>query len=84
MKPENVNPSNFKVEQVVYNKDGFSIAIGVWVDDGSRRFAMRWDGETDSAIGYPNSRSNPMWFQLSEDIYGIINAMFQKCDIELQ
>jgi len=28
MRPEDVNPSNFKVEKIIYNKDNFSIAIG--------------------------------------------------------
>jgi hypothetical protein len=29
-KPENVNPSNFKVLKILFNNDSFSIAYGIW------------------------------------------------------
>lgn len=40
MKAKDVNPSNFKVENVVFENDDFSIAIGIW-ENGERRMAMR-------------------------------------------
>ena len=30
MKAKDVNPSNFKVENVVFENDDFSITIGIW------------------------------------------------------
>ena len=53
MRPEDVNPSNFKVEKIIYNKDNFSIAIGEWKEDNSTRFAMRWN-EGKTIAGYPS------------------------------
>jgi hypothetical protein len=50
--PEDVNPSNFEVDRVIYNQGGFSIAIGTWVEDETERFSMRWN-EVPTAIGYP-------------------------------
>jgi len=74
MKPENANPKNFKVEKVIYNQDNFAIAIGVWQDDQTRRFAMRWNGGDDDA-GYPSVFANPMWFQLPQDIKGVLESI---------
>ncbi len=65
MKPENVNPKNFKVIDVVYNHKDFSVAYGKWTDNGKKRLAMRWNGG-DKDKGYPSVFDNPMWFQLPE------------------
>ena len=78
MKPEDVNPSNFKVEKILYNKNGFSIAIGIWRENGHRRFAMRWNEQgsrpaTDK--GYPSVFQHPMWFQLPNDVNDIIQVL---------
>ena len=61
--PLKVNPANFVVHEILYNLNGFSIAIGLW-EDGSKRIAMRWDGEADDDNGYPKTFGHPMWFQL--------------------
>ena len=82
MQPENVNPGNFHVENIVYNHDGFSIAIGIWQDDGTRRFAMRWNGDGDDA-GYPKAFGNPMWFQLPDDINGIVTKLISNCNVSI-
>ena len=58
-KPEDVNPHNFKVEHVLFNHDGFSIAWGTWEGNG-QRLGMRWDGDGDA--GYPKTFGNPVWF----------------------
>jgi len=76
MNPENVNPKNFTVEQVLFNQGGFSVAIGTWNEDGTRRFAMRWNVANTDA-GYPNYAGNPMWFQLPEDITDVIQILSQ-------
>lgn len=82
MNPEQVQPGNFDVERIVYNKNGFSIAIGIWREDGSRRFAMRWnDSPTDK--GYPSVFNNPMWFQITDDISGVITALITNCNIKV-
>ena len=53
MRAKDVNPSNFKVENVVFENEDFSIAIGIWAN-GDRRMAMRWNGHEDDP-GYPNA-----------------------------
>ena len=74
MRPEDVNPSNFKVEKIIYNKDNFSIAIGEWREDNSTRFAMRWN-EGKTIAGYPSYAGNPMWFQLPKELTDIIETL---------
>jgi hypothetical protein len=65
-KPEDVNPSNFEVIEVVYNLNGFSIAWGIW-EEGNHRLAMRWNGNGDDQ-GYPKTFGNPVWFILPQEL----------------
>ena len=74
MRPEDVNPSNFKVEKIIYNKGNFSIAIGEWKEDNSTRFAMRWN-EGKTIAGYPSYAGYPMWFQLPKDLTDVIETL---------
>lgn len=67
MKSTDVNPSNFKVEKIVYDNGVFSIAYGTWLEDGARRLGMLWNGEGDS-LGYPSAFSKPMWFQVDDTL----------------
>ena len=67
MKPENVNPKNVKIENIVYDNGYFSIAYGVW-EDGNTHLMMRWNGETDDDPGYPKLFKNPVWFLVSEEL----------------
>lgn len=78
MKPEDVNPKNFKVEKIIYTspKGEFSIAKGEWTEDGMNRFAMRWNGDGDNK-GYPSVFDHPMWFQLPYDIKDIIKTLVE-------
>jgi len=62
MKPEKVNPNNFKVSYILYDNDEFSIAYGIWTDSGENCVAMRWNGDTDDEAGYPKTFGHPMWF----------------------
>lgn len=64
--PSEVNPGNFKVKQIIYNLNGFSIVWGTW-EDGSDRLAMRWNGEGD-ASGFPALFGNPVWFMLPAEL----------------
>lgn len=66
MKPENVNPSNFKVEHILFDNEEFSIAYGKW-EGGNDSIAMRWNG-TDDDPGYPKLFSNPVWFLIDQDL----------------
>jgi hypothetical protein len=68
MEPENVNPKNFIVERIIYNDNNFSIAIGIWQEDETRRFATRWN-EGNTFAGYPNYAGNPMWFQYQTTLH---------------
>ncbi len=67
MKPENVKPAKFHKHTIIYDNGEFSVAYGIWEDDGSKRLAMRWNGDTEQEIGYPNQGGNPLWFQLPND-----------------
>ncbi len=67
MKPKNVNPKNFKVENIVYNNGYFSIAYGIW-ENGNNHLVMRWNGESDKDPGYPKLFNNPVWFLLPEEL----------------
>jgi len=67
MKPENVNPKNFKVENIVFDNSYFSIAYGIW-ESGKRHLVMRWNGELDDDPGYPKLFKNPVWFLISEEL----------------
>lgn len=64
--PNEVNPHNFHVEEVIYNLNGFSVAWGVW-EDGSRCLGMRWNGEGEDK-GYPKTFGNPVWFMLPKEL----------------
>ena len=76
MKPENVNPSNFKVESVLFDNEDFSIAYGKW-EGKQNSIAMRWNGYGDDP-GYPKLFSNPVWFLISDDLkIPIIKSLLQ-------
>lgn len=65
-RPAEVNPSNFRVEQIVYETEVFSIASGIW-EDGRSHLAMRWNGEGEN-IGYPKLFNNPVWFIIPREL----------------
>lgn len=69
MKPENANPSNFKVDKILFNNGSFSIALGIW-ESSSKKLAMRWNGDitNEDDKGYPKTFGNPMWFILDDEI----------------
>lgn len=86
MDPKDVKPRNFNHNgNIIYTSgDGkFSIAKGVWTDDNTKRFAMRWNGDVSNSKdkGYPSVFDFPMWFQLPEnDIKGVLAALIENCD----
>ena len=77
MQPENVNPKNFTVEKILYNRNNFSIAIGTWNEDETRRFAMRWNEREGipEDKGYPSVFQHPMWFQLPNEVVDITDIL---------
>lgn len=64
--PSSVNPHNFKVVEIIYNLNGFSVAWGIWEDE-TYRIAMRWNGDGDDQ-GYPKTFGNPVWFMLPQEL----------------
>jgi len=65
--PNEVNPHNFQVKDVLYNKGGFSIAWGRW-ESKEDLLAMRWDGDGATDQGYPKTFGHPVWFVLPADL----------------
>lgn len=61
MNPQNVNPKNFEVDQILFNNGEFSIAFGTW-QKRTKNIAMRWNGNENGDVGYPKVFGNPMWF----------------------
>lgn len=66
MNPENVNPNNFEVKQILFNNDDFSIAFGTW-EDSNDYLAMRWNGGVND-VGYPKVFGHPMWFIVDNEL----------------
>ena len=50
MNPENVNPNNFKIENILFNNTNFSIAYGKW-ENRNKVIAMRWNGNKEDDKG---------------------------------
>ncbi|MCB0126370.1 MAG: hypothetical protein KDE58_29130 [Caldilineaceae bacterium] len=73
-RPEDVNPHNFSVHQIIYNDGEFSIVWGKWQEE-EMRLAMRWNGEGTNQ-GYPKTFGNPVWFLLPVEItFPILRGM---------
>ena len=70
MNPEDVKHKRFEQKEVIYNKDDFSIACGIW-DGKDPCLAMRWNGAGKS-VGYPNYGRYATWFIVSPEFTGII------------
>lgn len=66
LSPREVNLHNFKVLEIIYDLNGFSVAWGIWVD-GTKRLAMRWNAEGEDK-GYPKTFGNPVWFMLPNEL----------------
>lgn len=73
MKAKDVNPSNFKVENVVFEMMIFY--SDRYLGNGERRMAMRWNGYGDDP-GYPKLFKNPVWFMVDDSlILPFLNAL---------
>lgn len=69
MKPENVNPKNFELIELIFDNDEFSIAYGIF-ENGGKCLGMRWNGDitNNDDKGYPKVFKNPMWFIIHNDL----------------
>lgn len=78
MKPQEVNPQNFKVKNIIYTSSNgdFSVAEGEYEEDGVNRLALRWNGiiNDPNDKGYPKVFGHPMWFQLPDDITDLLKT----------
>ncbi len=77
--PADVNSKKIILDQVVYTSkdEHFSIAIGTGdggnaYENAAPRFAVRWNGKSETEKGFPTSNGHPMWFQLPNDKLGDI------------
>ncbi len=80
MDPKKVNPSNFKVESILFDNDYFSIAFGNWENSKEFSIAMRWNGNDGGDVGYPKLFKNPVWFLIHNDL----RTPIVKCLLELE
>ena len=65
--PQDVNPEKFKVINVLFNHNDFSISVGTWTPNNSTQIAMRWN-DGDDGNGYPKVFAHPQWFLISDDV----------------
>ena len=73
MKPENVNPGNFELIEIIYDNTEFSIAYGIF-EKGNKCIGMRWNGNANdhNDKGYPKVFKNPMWFIVHQDLMKLL------------
>ncbi len=57
--------SKFKVNDIVYNKNGFAVARGYWEGSDKLCLACRW--HEDGEIGYPQTFGKPQWMLLPQE-----------------
>jgi hypothetical protein len=53
--------SKFKVADIIYNKDGFAVALGYWDGDSQLSLGCRW--HTKDGLGYPQTYGKPQWME---------------------
>lgn len=82
--PQNVNPQKFKVLNVLYDYDDFSVALGTWTPSSTKAIAMRWNYGLDGN-GYPKVFAHPQWFLVSEHIgKNILSGLLTNPNVTLQ
>ncbi|SHM53188.1 hypothetical protein [Flavobacterium xanthum] len=66
--PESVKQSQtFILKEVIYNHDGFSIAVGLLMGYSKLVCAMRWNGKDDKT-GFPYAFNNALWLHLPGEL----------------
>lgn len=78
MKPEDVKPNMSQNLTILYDSGNFAIASGKY-EDVENALLMRWNGDTESDIGYPNAHGNPMWFRVENKLaFGILTSLLSQ------
>ena len=79
MRPELVQPANFKLTDVIYTSaDGsFSIVKGEISEEYIDCFAMRWNGDfnNNDDKGFPLESGEATWFRLPVDIRSLLSTL---------
>ena len=70
--------SKFRVEDVVYNKDGFAVARGYWEKNSEMSLACRWHDE--NGVGYPQTFGKPQWFMFPPDVIAEVSGTLDPKD----
>lgn|SRR5690349_5759954 len=55
-----VRPERWTEIWVLFDNGRYSIISGVY-DGGGRRLGERWNGDSDSPLGFPNVSGHPVW-----------------------
>lgn len=81
MKPEDVNPRNFRWHHILYSDEDFSVAYGEWTETESLCVAMRWNESPNGSVGFPHAfGQHPMWFVLTDELKrGFLIRLLKKC-----
>jgi hypothetical protein len=75
MKSDSVKPSICPNSTILYDSGNFAVAIGKY-ENIENALLMRWNGDTESDIGYPNAHGNPMWFRIEKKlVLGILTSL---------
>jgi hypothetical protein len=74
--------SSIRSVDVIYNTNGggWSVARIRWED--SESLGIRWNGSDDApGLGSPQSRGNPTWFILPQELHDVIMAKVEEMAI---
>jgi len=81
-KPNEVNPSNYEVKNILFDNGEFSIVIGTWEKTEKNVLAMRWNGDNEDK-GYPKTFGHPVWFIIHDELKQPIIASLMNNDSQL-
>ncbi|MGI9250100.1 MAG: hypothetical protein ACR2PR_02735 [Pseudohongiellaceae bacterium] len=71
--PNDVTGKDRELIKVLYEGQGWSVAEVKW--QGREAVGIRWDGEKEEDIGFPNARGNPVWFVVPDDLADLIRSV---------
>lgn len=70
--PQDVKPQRWSNLTVLYDQDGYSVAVGEFKNDageGVPALGERWNGPGNS-LGFPNQAGHPIWHVVPEFLVG--------------
>jgi len=56
-----VKPERWSEIWVLFDDGKYSVISGVYDQGGRRKLGERWNGESDSPLGFPNVSGHPVW-----------------------